>query len=105
MQDATVDDHHLAVIADQVVGGPRDGDALLEQVQFELAEALLTAFVRVRNQRNDFNAAFDRPDGIFELVEIESENDNHEPPLCPLDGREQRRDALIGLRHELHAKT
>ena len=45
MEDAAVDDHHLAVIADQIVGGPRNGDAALEQVHLELAKALLAAAV------------------------------------------------------------
>jgi hypothetical protein len=36
-------------------------------------------------------------------VEIESENDNGDAPLCSLHRGEQRRDALIGLRNQFHS--
>ena len=47
----TVDDHHLAVIARQVVGRARHGDAGIQHPQLELAQPLVAAGVGVGNQR------------------------------------------------------
>ena len=57
VQHAPVDDHHLAVIANQVVRGARDGDAALEELHLELPQALRPAAVLVRRQRADVDAA------------------------------------------------
>ena len=54
-----VDDHHLAVVARQVVGRARDGDAGVEQPHLELPQALLAALVGVRDERADEHAALD----------------------------------------------
>ena len=57
---SVVDEHHLAVIARQVVGRPRHGDPALQQPQLELAKVLLASAIRVRDQRPDHHATRQR---------------------------------------------
>src|ERR1044072_1241577 len=103
---AAIDDQHLAVIAHHVVVRAVDGDALLQHALFELAQALFAALVRVRDERDDFDAALDRGgQRLLELVEVETEDDDGHPPLRPFHGGEQPLYALIGLRDQFHAKT
>ncbi len=75
--ERVVDDHHLAVIARQVVGGARDGDPGVEQLQLELAQALLAAAVGVRDERAHDDAARDgRLERLLELGPVEPEDDD-----------------------------
>ena len=72
-----VDDHHLAVIARQIVGGARDRDPGIEQPQLELAQDLFAAAVGVRDERADDDAARDRRlERLLELDAIEAEDDD-----------------------------
>ena len=98
-----VDDHHLAVIARQIVGGARHGDAGVEQPQLELAQALLAAAVGVRDQRPDHDAArHGRLERLLELDAIEAEDDDVDR-LPGLTHRfQQRGEAVVGLDDQLH---
>ena len=67
----------LVVIAHEVLGGPRDGDALLEQAHLELAQALLAAVVGVRDERGHRHAALGRRlQRRLDVGAIESEDDD-----------------------------
>ena len=57
IEHLVVNDEHLAVIADEVVGSARDGDALGKQTHFEPAKVLLFALIRVGDERLHSDAA------------------------------------------------
>jgi hypothetical protein len=81
VKNSTVDDHHLRVIADEVVRCPRDGDTALQQVQLELAENLGSAMILMSCQRPHAHAAGD----------------------SGLQSADDRGDSGIGLNDELHS--
>ena len=103
MQFFAVDDHQLGVVADQLVIGAADHDALVEHAQLELAQPLLAAGVGVRDERADRDAAFDRGfDGLLDRLQVEAENDEVERFLRALDGVERRLDAVSRLNNQIH---
>src|ERR1700681_2281584 len=55
IQLAAIDDHHLAVIAQQVVGGARHGNASRQESHFQRPEILLAAAVSKGNEGMDQN--------------------------------------------------
>jgi hypothetical protein len=103
MENGVVDDHHLAVIPQQIVSRARHGHPTLEQLQLELAEVFLPAAIGVRRQRPDVDAAAHRGfQGARQFRAVEPENEDIDRFFCLLDCREDGGDARIGLNDELH---
>ncbi len=103
VQHAGVDDHHLAVIADKVVGGARDGDAPLEQLQFQAAEALVAAAVGVGRERSHVDPA--RHSGLQragKVGTIQAEDENIDALSRLLDRRDNRGNSSVRLNDQLH---
>ena len=92
------------MIARQVVGRSRDGDAGREQPHLELAEVLLAAAVGVGDERADRHAARDRRrQRLLELRAIEAEDHDVDRLLRALDRLQERRQAVVGLDDEFHS--
>ena len=94
-----VDDHHLVVIADEVVGGLRDLDPDLAEARGELAHVLgLGAAVGVADQRVDRDAAHGGGlELLLDLEPVEPVDDDLDALLGPPDSFKQRLDAVPGL--------
>ncbi len=104
MQLFLIDDHHFAVIPDQVFSRPAHGDALGEHPQFELPQPLVGPLVSVRNQGADVHAArHGRLNCLFDLLEVEAENDEVEGFSGAVDSLQQGVDAVFRQDDQLHA--
>src|SRR5207248_944813 len=105
VQDLAVDDHHLAVVADEIVGGARHGDPALQQLQFEFAEALGPASILMRGQRAHAYAA---NDSLFEIARdlhaIEPEDQDVDGLARASDCVDDRDDAGIRLDYKFHRR-
>ena len=105
VKDPAVDDHHLAVVADQIVGGARHGDAGLEQVHLELAQDLGAAAIVMGGQRPHADAAGDGGlQRARDLQAIEPEDQDVDATFGLLDRGDDRGDAGVGLNDELHTR-
>ena len=103
VQHAAVDDHHLAVIANEIVGGPGHGHPGRQQPQFELSQDLVAAGMGVGDEGANGDAAADgRFEGPGNLLAVEAKNENVDGLFCLLDGRDDRSDAGVGLNDEFH---
>src|SRR5436190_980824 len=101
-----IDDHELAVIADEVVAGAVDRRAGAEQTLFELPQSPRSAFVGVGDERMDVHAARDgRVQRVLDVVAVESEDDQLDAALRAPDRGNQRCDAVPWLNQQLHAIT
>ena len=95
--------HEFAVIAQQIVGGARDGDPGGEQTLFELAQAVFAAAVGVRDERADAHAALHRGrQRAFDLIDVEAEDADVDGFLGFADRLHDGHHASIGLNDELH---
>jgi hypothetical protein len=91
------------VITHEVIGGARDGDTSLEQLQLELAQLLVAAAVGVGGQRPDVDAALHGAlQGFGNRVVVEPEDQDVDRPPGALDRLDDRRNARIRLNDELH---
>ena len=103
VQHAAVDDHHLAVIAHQIVGGARHRDAAVEQLHFELAQALLAAAIGVGDQGPHADASRHRgSQRVGHVAAIEPEDHDVEALLGLLDGGQDRGNAGFRLHDDFH---
>jgi len=103
VQERPIHDHHLAVVAGEVVGGAGHGGAGLEEPQFELAQLLFTALVGVGDERADHDAASDcGMQRLLDFLAIEPEDDDVDRLLGALDRHQERRDAVVWLNDEFH---
>ena len=103
VKEPAVDDHHLPVVPHEIVGGPRDGDARLDEAHLEPAKAPGPAAVGVRCQRAHPDAASHRRlEGLRDLGPIEPENHNVDALLRLLDGGHDGGDSGVGLNNEFH---
>jgi hypothetical protein len=98
-----VHDHHLAVMAGQVVGRPADGHARREKRHLQLAQPLLPAAVGVRDQRPHRDPApHGRRERLLQLDTVEPEDHDVDALLRALYRHQQRRNAVIGLGDQFH---
>ena len=75
-----------------------------EQLQLELAEALVAAAIGVRGERADDDAAGDRrAQRPGDFAAIEAENQDVDTLSRLLDGVDDRRHSTVGLNDELHS--
>jgi len=106
IEDAAVDDYQLVVIAHEIVGGPRNSNPRGQKAHFKLAEAFLTAPVRICNQRGYRDAAANRSlQSRFQLGTIEPEDDNLHAFSGIFDRRYQRCDSILGLEQQFQRTT
>src|SRR6185312_15400856 len=99
-----IDDHHLAVVADQIVGGAGDCNSAVQKAQLELSQVLLASAIRESNQRIDRYSTFYRVfESLFDLQPVEAENDDLDRDLRPLNGFHQWLDSISRLDQQLHA--
>ena len=81
-----VDDHVFRVIPQQVVGGPRHGNARGQQPLLELAQARFAAAIGVGDERaHDDAALHGRGERLLDLVAIEPEDEDVDRLLRGLD--------------------
>jgi len=98
VKQTTVNNHQLVVIAYQVVGSSRNGDAYFEQTHLEFAQVYFAAPVGVSNQRTHRNAAADRSlQRRLNLCAVETEDHDFDAFLGASDSRKQRRDSVVRL--------
>ena len=70
-----VDDHVLAVVADELVAGARDGDARLEHALLEFSQPALTAAIGMGHQHANADAALNGgAERLLDLLAIDSED-------------------------------
>ena len=98
----TIHQHHLAVIADQVVRGTGHRDSFFQEPHFQLAQVLLSTAIGKRDQRMDKDASLG---GVFQRVLdlrlVEAKNNDFNAFLCPFDGFKQGRGAIRRLNNQL----
>src|SRR4026208_1393706 len=90
-----VDDHELAVVARQIVGGAGDADAGAQQTHLELSKRLLASAVGMGDQRPYRRAAVARRgEGLLQIGEVEAENGDVDGFLRLTNGAYDRGDAV-----------
>ena len=103
VEHPAVDDHHLAVVADQIVGSPGNRDARLEQLHLQLAQVLGAAAIGMRRQRAHVDAAGDgRLERARDLKPVEAKDEQVDRLRGLLDRVHDRCDSVVGLNDELH---
>jgi hypothetical protein len=96
MERLAIDDHHLAVITDELGARSSDGDARLEHPELQIPQSLLASRVGMRDERADGDAAPDGGlEGLFERLQIEPKDDDVDGLLRLLDGVEKRLDTVM----------
>ena len=98
VEQPTVDNHQLVVIAHQIVGGPRNGDAHCQQAHLKLAQVYLAAPIGVGNQGMHRNAATHRSlQRRLNLGAVETEDCDLDAFPGVADSRQQRLGSVAGL--------
>jgi hypothetical protein len=93
-----IDDHVLAVIANQIVRRAGYRNAFVEQAHFERAQFAFPAPVFVGDAGVNGDAAFDGAnESRFDFLAIEAENGDLNVTLGVIDGVDQGLDAISGL--------
>src|SRR5690348_6089175 len=104
MELFAIDDHHLAVVADQIVGSTGDRNSAIQKAQLQLAQVLLASAIGKSDQRINCDATFYRVfQSLFDLHPVEAEDDDLDRALRPLNGFHQRLDSIPRLNKQLHA--
>src|SRR5690349_9236994 len=98
----TVHQHHLAVIARKIVGSASHGDPFFQKTHFQFAEVFLAAAIGERNLGVDKDTALGRVlQGMFKFCLVKAEDNDLNALLCPLDGLDERREAVRRLNDQL----
>jgi hypothetical protein len=91
VQFPPVDNHHLSVVASQIVGGAGYSDALGEQPHFQFPQILFPATIRVRDQGvNEYTAAGRVHQSFLNLASIEAKNEYFYTFFGFINGLDQR---------------
>src|SRR5258708_3768006 len=103
VEDATIDQHVLAVITDKVVGGTGHNDSGSKKAEFQLAKVLGATTVGIYDQGSDSYAPFR---GCLQcrlhVFAVKSKDRNLNGFFRVLDGSEQGRCSVNGLNDQLH---
>src|SRR5260370_41755865 len=95
---SAVDDHHLAVIPCEIVGGSSDRDAGGKQAHLQLPQAPLAAAICICDESLNQNAAAHGVrQGSFHFGPVETENENLDTLLSAVDRFDDRTDPVAGL--------
>ena len=98
-----VHDHDLVVIAAQVVVRPPHTGPRLEEVQFELAQALFSPPVGMGDQSAHGDTPIDRAaQGLCDIGPIETEDPDVDGGLRLVDGGEDGRDPIFRQDDQAH---
>src|SRR5262245_47307237 len=98
-----VDDHHLAVITNQVLGRARDLHTALRQTAFQLSDLFQTLFIGVSDECVDTDAAGGGGDQfMLDLKAVEAIEYDLYALFRPSDSFEKRLDAVAWLNDNLH---
>ena len=104
VQDCAVHDHHLAVVARQVVGGPRHRGAAPRAAAARACAGssrppLLVCAISARTTTPRCDRGVER---LLDVGAIEAEDDDVDRLLRFVDGPDDRRDAVVRLDNQLH---
>src|SRR5262249_2678837 len=106
VERAPVNDHHLAVIADQVFGRTRDFDVTFDQTFLQLLDFFQALFVGISNQRVDADAASGGCDQLLlDLQPIQAVENDFDAFCRFLNSFEKRLNAVAWLNDNLHRKS
>src|SRR5262245_42829763 len=98
-----VNDHHFAVISNQVFGRARDVHAALHQAFFHLPDLFEVFSIGVGDQRMDIDAACGGGDQLlFDLQPIQAVENDLDPLSRASDSFEKRLNAVAWLNDNLH---
>src|SRR5262249_3715105 len=98
VQFLAINQHHLAVVADQVVGSPGDGDSRSQKPQFEFAQISFAAPVGIRDESAYRDTSLNcLLEGSLQIHPIETEDHDLYTLLCPLNSLDQRFHAVSWL--------
>src|SRR5262249_1411942 len=104
VQRVAVGDHHLRVVADELIGSAADDDAAFEHAQLDLAQAFLSTGVRVGNQRAYFDSTLHRRlDRLLDLFDVEGEDEDVDRFFRAFNRVQNGFDAVSWLNNKLHA--
>ena len=91
------------MVADEIIARAADRHALLEHAQLELAQPFIRPLVRMRDQRADVDASCDGGlNGLLNVIEVESDNDEVERLLCALNPGDERLNVVGRLNDEIY---
>ena len=103
VEDAAINNEKFIVVADQIVGGASDDDAVIEKASFELAQIIGSAAIDVSDERGNFHSA--RGGGvqsIFNVLAVGPKNSDVNASPRAFDGGKKRRDAIFRLDNKFH---
>src|SRR6185312_4764363 len=104
IEQLVVDDHHLAVVTDEVIGGACNGNALRQQPRFQAAKISFFALIGVRDERFHAHASLGGShERFFDLGPVETEDQDANGLFRFAQCVEQGLDALVRLNEQLHA--
>jgi len=105
-QSAPIDDHHLTVVTNQVVGGAPDRDTSIEKAHLHSAQLGFPASVGMRDECANRNAPSRSVfQGSFQLFPVQAEDQNINTLFGALDRSNKRRDAVVGLYQQLQIES
>ena len=97
-QRPAIDDHHLAVVTNQVIRRAPHGYARLEKTRLHSAQLGFATPVGVSDQRTNGNAlARGGFQGRLKLLPVHAEDQDVNALLGALDAGKKRRDAIVRL--------
>ncbi len=100
-QLAAVDDQKLVVVARQVVGGARHGDAGFQQPHFQLPQISFAPAIGVGDQgMHEHAAGGGVGQGLFDLRAVEAEDGDFHAAFGAVDRVHQGRDPVAGLNQQ-----
>src|SRR5262245_4667938 len=98
-----VDDHHLAVITNQILGRACDLHTALRQTAFHLSDLFQILFIGVCDESVDADAADGGGDQfLLDLKAVEAVEDDLHALFRPSDSLEKRLNAVAWLNDDLH---
>ena len=100
---APVDNHHLPVIAGQIVSRASYRDSLRQQPHLQLPQILFTTAIRISDEGMNEDPSVDRVDqGLFNLAPVESKDENFDALFGAINRLHQGRDTVARLYHQFH---
>ena len=97
-QGAPIDNHHLAVVTDEIVGGSAHRDSRLQEPHLQSAQLGFATAVGMSDESTNRNApARSGLQSILEFFPVQAKYQDIDTLLGLLDRRQKGRDAVAGL--------